>query len=291
MNHTRNIGIIVVLVILVLGWSSLYTVKQWQRAMVFGLGEIVETNIGPGLHVMIPFVNNVRKFDTRILTVEAEAERYFTVEKKNVIVDAFVKWRITNLSDYYRATGGDERRAGQLLYEKINDALRNEFGKRTIQEVVSGGRAEITQKLNEVVNLQAKDLGITIVDVRIKRIDLPNEVSTSVYQRMEAERGRVARDFRSRGAEAAERIRADADRQRTVTLADAYRKAEGIRGEGDAAAAAIYAQAYDKNPEFYAFYRSLNAYKNTFNSRSDTLVMEPDSEFFKYFKGTGKPKP
>ncbi len=234
MNHTRNIGIIAVLVIIVLGWSSLYTVKQWQRAIVFALGEIVETDIGPGLHVMIPFVNNVRKFDARILTEEAEAERYFTIEKKNVIVDAFVKWRISNVADYYRATGGDERRAGQLLYEKTNDALRNEFGNRTIQEVVSGGRAEITKKLDELVNLQAKDLGITIVDVRIKRIDLPSEVSTSVYQRMEAERGRVASDFRSRGAEAAERIRADADRQRTVTLADAYRKAEGIRGEGDA---------------------------------------------------------
>lgn len=287
MKHSKNVAIGAVIAILILAWASLYTVKQWERAIVFRLGEIVETNIGPGLHVMIPFVDNVRKFDARILTVEAEAERYFTVEKKNVIVDAFVKWRITDEADYYRATGGDERRAGQLLYEKINDALRNEFGRRTIQEVVSGGRAEITQKLNELVNIQAKDLGITIVDVRIKRIDLPNEVSTSVYQRMEAERGRVARDFRSRGAEAAERIRADADRQRTVTLAEAYRKAESIRGEGDAKAADIYAQAYGKNPEFYAFYRSLNAYKNTLNSRSDTLVLEPDSEFFKYFKGTG----
>lgn len=287
MNHGKQLVIGVVAAILILAWASLYTVKQWERAIVFRLGEIVETNIGPGLHVMIPFVDNVRKFDARILTVEAEAERYFTVEKKNVIVDAFVKWRITDEADYYRATGGDERRAGQLLYEKINDALRNEFGRRTIQEVVSGGRAEITQKLNELVNIQAKDLGITIVDVRIKRIDLPNEVSTSVYQRMEAERGRVARDFRSRGAEAAERIRADADRQRTVTLAEAYRKAESIRGEGDAKAADIYAQAYGKNPEFYAFYRSLNAYKNTLNSRSDTLVLEPDSEFFKYFKGAG----
>jgi len=287
MNQTRNIGIIAALAILVLVWSSLYIVKQWERAIVFRLGEIVETDIGPGLHGMLPFVNNVRKFDARILTVEAEAERYFTVEKKNVIVDAFVKWRITNVADYYRATKGDESRAGQLLYEKVNDALRNEFGKRTIQEVVSGGRAEITQKLNELVNLQAKDLGITIVDVRIKRIDLPSEVSTSVHQRMEAERARVARDFRSRGAEAAERIRADADRQRTVTLADAYRKAEVIRGEGDALAADTYAKAYGKNPEFYAFYRSLNAYKNTFNSRSDTLVLEPDSEFFKYFKGAG----
>lgn len=287
MNHGKQLVIGVVAAILILAWASLYTVKQWERAIVFRLGEIVETNIGPGLHVMIPFVDNVRKFDARILTVEAEAERYFTVEKKNVIVDAFVKWRITDEANYYRATGGDERRAGQLLYEKINDALRNEFGRRTIQEVVSGGRAEITQKLNELVNIQAKDLGITIVDVRIKRIDLPNEVSTSVYQRMEAERGRVARDFRSRGAEAAERIRADADRQRTVTLAEAYRKAESIRGEGDAKAADIYAQAYGKNPEFYAFYRSLNAYKNTLNSRSDTLVLEPDSEFFKYFKGAG----
>lgn len=287
MNHGKQLVIGVAAVILILAWASLYTVKQWERAIVFRLGEIVETNIGPGLHVMIPFVDNVRKFDARILTVEAEAERYFTVEKKNVIVDAFVKWRITDEANYYRATGGDERRAGQLLYEKINDALRNEFGRRTIQEVVSGGRAEITQKLNELVNIQAKDLGITIVDVRIKRIDLPNEVSTSVYQRMEAERARVARDFRSRGAEAAERIRADADRQRTVTLAEAYRQAESIRGEGDAKAAAIYAQAYGKNPEFYAFYRSLNAYKNTLNSRSDTLVLEPDSEFFKYFKGAG----
>jgi len=287
MNQSKNIGVIALLGVLVLGWFSLYTVKQWERAIVFRLGKIVSTDSGPGLHGMMPVLNNVIKFDGRILTVEAEAERYFTVEKKNVIVDAFVKWRITDVADYYKATGGDERRAGQLLYEKINDALRNEFGRRTIQEVVSGGRAEITQKLNDVVNVQAKDLGITIVDVRIKRIDLPNEVSTSVYQRMEAERGRVARDFRSRGAEAAERIRADADRQRTVTLAEAYRKAESVRGEGDAKAADIYAQAYGKNPEFYAFYRSLNAYKNTLNSRSDILVLEPDSEFFKYFKGAG----
>lgn len=289
MNLTKNITIGLLAALALLAWSALYTVKQWETAIVFRLGEIVQTDIGPGLHGMIPIVNNVRKFDARVLTVEAEAERYFTVEKKNVIVDAFVKWRISKVDDYFRATGGDERRAGQLLYEKVNDALRNEFGKRTIQEVVSGGRAEITQKLNELVNLQAKDIGVVVVDVRIKRIDLPSEVSTSVYQRMEAERARVARDFRSRGAEAAERIRADADRQRTVTMAEAYSKAEGIRGEGDALAAETYAKAYGKDAEFYAFYRSLNAYKSTLSSRSDTLVLEPDSEFFKYFKGAGKP--
>ncbi len=286
MSQLKIAALIVLIAVLVVASFSFFTVKQWELAMMFRLGEIVRTDIKPGLHVMVPFINNVRTFDGRILTLEAEAERYFTVEKKNVIVDSFVKWRITNVADYYRATGGNQRRAGQLLYEKINDALRNEFGRRTIQEVVSGERAQIMIKLNEIANEQAKDLGISIVDVRIKRIDLPTEVSSSVYQRMEAERARVARDFRSRGAEAAERIRADADRQRTVILAEAYRDAEQIRGEGDAKAAEIYARAYGKNAEFYSFYRSLGAYRETFNSKADLLILEPDGQFFKYFNNS-----
>jgi len=283
MNQFKPVALIVLVAVAVIASQSVFVVKQWEKAILFQLGEIVRTDFKPGLHFKIPFIQNVRKFDGRLLTLEAEAERYFTVEKKNVLVDSYVKWHIIDVAEYYKSTGGSERRASQLLFEKINDALRNEFGRRTIQEVISGERSQIMMKLGEIANAQAKDLGIAVTDVRIKRIDLPAEVSTSVYQRMEAERARVARDFRSRGAEAAERIRADADRQRTVILAEAFRDAERIRGEGDAKSAGIYAEAYSKDPEFYSFYRSLNAYKGAFGGKDDVLVLQPDSDFFRYF--------
>ncbi len=286
MLSNKTLPWLILALAVVVGYFSLFTVKEWERAILFQVGKIVRTDFKPGLHVMIPFIQNVRTFDGRILTQEAEAERYLTVEKKNVIVDAYIKWRIGDVADYYRATGGDERRAGQLLYEKVNDALRNEFGKRTIQEVVSGERTQIQNLMGRAYQQGGRDLGVIIVDVRVKGIDLPAEVSSSVYERMEAERGRVARDFRSRGAEAAERIRADADRQRTVLLADAYRSSQQQRGEGDAKAAEIYAKAYGQDPEFYSFYRSLNAYKTTFKDANDMLILAPDSEFFKYFNGT-----
>ena len=283
--------IVLVLGGLMLASGSMFTVKEWERAILFRFGEIVRTDYKPGLHFKIPFINNVLKFDGRILTLDAEPERYLTAEKKNVIVDSFVKWRIDDVATYFTAMGGDPMRANLRLSQIIKDGLRGEFGKRTIQEVVSGERKQIMDILTLNAENQAKEFGIKVVDVRIKRIDLSEDVSTSVFHRMEAERDRVAKELRSQGAEAAERIRADADRQRTVILAEAYREAEHIRGEGDARAAEIYAKAYNKNPEFYAFYRSINAYQSSFNNKSDVMVLEPDTDFFKYFnsmKGGGK---
>ncbi|HKK13809.1 MAG TPA: protease modulator HflC [Gammaproteobacteria bacterium] len=290
MSKTLTTVIIAGLVALVLVSFSTYTVAQWQKAILFRLGEVVRTDIQPGLHFKLPFVNNVRKFDGRILTLDVEPERFLTSEKKNVIVDSFVKWRISNVKRYYTSVLGDELQARQRIEQVIKDGMRSEFGKRTIHEVVSGERTQIMDILTKNANRAAQKLGIEIVDVRIKRIDLPSAVSSSVYRRMEAERHRVAKEFRSRGAEAAERIRADADRQREVIMAQAYRDAEAIRGQGDAKAADIYAKAYTKNPEFYAFYRSLQAYRKTFNSKNDLLVLQPDSEFFRYFNDAqGKP--
>lgn len=266
-----------------IAFFSLFEVKEWQRAIKFRLGEIVRTDYDPGLHWMVPFINNIRLFDGRLQTLDAQPERLLTSEKKFVIVDSFVLWRIKDVKRYYTSVMGDPGQAGLRLEQIIKDGLRSEFSKRTIKEAISGERVQIMNTLNANANLQAQELGIEVVDVRIKRIDLPPDVSESVYLRMEAERSRVARDFRSRGAEAAERIRADADRQRTVILAEAYRDAESIRGEGDAIAAETYAKAYNKDEEFYSFYRSLDAYKRVFSGGGDVLVLEPDSEFFKYF--------
>jgi len=263
---------------------SIFTVNEREKAVKFRLGEIVKTDYEPGLHFQTPFVNNVRKFDARVQTLDAAAERYLTGEKKNLIVDSFVKWRIKDVANYYTATGGDAVRANLRLSQIIKDGLRAEFAKRTIKEAISGERQEIMDLITAQASTQAEAFGIEIVDVRIKRIDFPPDISDSVYRRMRAERQRVAKDLRSRGAEAAEKIRAEADRQRTVTIADAYRDAEMLRGEGDAAATEIYAKAYGKDIEFYSLYRSLNAYKTTFADKSDILVIEPNSEFFKYFK-------
>ncbi len=284
MSHQKNLLLILLVVVLLLGSMSVYTVDQRQRGIVLRLGEIVRTDVPPGLHFKLPLVTSVRKIDTRILTLDAEPERFLTSEKKNVIVDFFVKWRIRDIGKFYRATGGDQRRAGLRLSQVIKKGLRAEFGKRTIQEVVSGDRAEIMSLVAKEAKAQAAEFGIELVDIRVRRIDLPRQVSTSVYQRMEAERQRVAKSFRARGAETAEKIRADADRQRQVILAEAYRTAETLRGEGDAKAAEIYAKAYNKDPEFYAFYRSLGAYRETFNSKKDVIVLQPDSQFFKYYK-------
>ncbi|MFQ5488879.1 MAG: protease modulator HflC [Gammaproteobacteria bacterium] len=284
MSQNKPLLIVILVAALLLGWSSLFTVKEWERAVLFKFGEIVRTDYAPGLHFKLPIVNNVKKFDARIQTLDAEPERYLTAEKKNVIVDSFVKWRIDDVAAYYTSMGGDRLRANLRLSQIIKDGLRSEFGKRTIRDVVSGEREEIMKILSVNTARQAKEFGIKVVDVRIKRIDLPQEISISVYRRMEAERARVAKDLRSKGAEAAERIRADADRQRTIIIAEAFREAEQLRGEGDAKAADIYARAYTKDAEFYSFYRSLNAYRATFNSENDILVLEPDSEFFKYFK-------
>jgi len=271
--------------ILFLLYQSLFIVSERELAIKFQLGEFVRGDYMPGIHLKMPFINNVRKFDRRILTLDAEPERYLTFEKKNVIVDAFVKWRISDVGSYYKTMGGDERRARLRLSQVINDGLRGEFGKRTIQEAISGERDQIMKVLTTQANEQVKPFGIDIVDVRIKRIELPAEVSSSVYRRMEQERARVAKDLRARGAEAAERIRADADRERTVILAEAYRDAERLRGDGDAKAAETYASAYNQDPNFYRIYRSLNAYRAVFNKRDDVLVLDPDAEFFRYFRG------
>ena len=274
------IGLGVLLALLV---STMFTVTERERAVKFQFGEIVRDDFKPGLYFKIPLIQNVRKFDARVLTLDSEPEEYLTSEKKNVLVDSFVKWRIENVARYFTATGGDVTNANQRLSELIKNGLRDEFGKRTIQEVISGERAQIMDLLTVQANKQVKELGIQVVDVRILRIEYVASISNSVYQRMEAERQRVAKDLRSRGAEAGEKIRADADRQRTVILAEAYRDAERTRGEGDATSSEIYAKAFSKNSEFYSFYRSLTAYKKTFADRSDIIVLKPDSEFFKYF--------
>ena len=267
-------------------YASAFIVNQWEVAIKLRLGEIVDSDYKPGLHFMIPVINNVKKFDGRLQTLESRPQRFLTVEKKDVIVDSYAKWRITNPGQFFRSTGGDSARTSRLLAERINTGLRDEFGRRTIQEVVSEDRYQLMDELTKAVDRQAAELGIEVVDVRVKKIDLPPEVSESVYERMRAERERVARDLRAKGSEAAERIRADADRQRTVILADAYKLAEEARGEGDARAAEIYATAYNQDQDFYAFYRSLNAYRAAFGQGNDMLVLQPDSDFFRFFNQT-----
>lgn len=273
-----------VAVMAVVVYASTFIVNQWEVALKLRLGEIVDSDYAPGLHWMMPIINNVKKFDARIQTLDARPERFLTIEKKDVIVDSFAKWRISNVAQFYRSTGGSDDKTSRLLAERINTSLRNEFGKRTIKEVVSGERGEIMALLTKDSDAQANELGVEILDVRIKQIDLPPEVSESVYDRMRAERERVARDLRARGGEAAERIRAEADREKVVIVADAYKEAEQLRGEGDGKAAETYANAFNQDAEFYAFYRSLNAYKNSFKDRSDVMVLQPDSDFFRYLK-------
>ena len=283
--NVKNIALITVAVVLFILYNSFFIVDQRELALKFRLGEIVESNYEPGFHLKAPFINNVLKFDKRILTLDARPANYLTKEKKNVNVDFFVKWRINDVATYYKSmSGGNERVAAERLYTIVNDGLRDEFSKRTIQEVISGEREEIMSTSTTVANEQVGKFGMQVVDVRVKRIDFSEDISNSVYRRMEAERTRVAKGLRSEGAEAAERIRADADRQRTVTLAEAYKKSELIRGDGDAKAAGIYARAYGKNAEFYSFYRSLDAYKKSFGQQGDLMVLDPSSDFFNYFK-------
>ncbi len=282
----RSTGMLIAIAVgaILLISMSVFTVDETQLAVRFRLGEIVEDDYEPGLHFKMPLINNVRKFDKRIQTLDAEPERFLTVEKKNLIVDSFVQWRISNVGRFYTSVAGDMRQANIRLDQIMKDEMRSEFSKRSLQSAVSGERGQIMDALTTSTNIEATQLGIDVVDVRIKRIDLPAEVSNSVYARMRAERERVARDFRSRGREAAERIEADADRQSTVIEAEAFRDAEKLRGSGDASAAEIYASAYTKDPEFYSFYRSLNAYRGSFTGQGDIMVLEPDSEFFRYFR-------
>ena len=282
-NLFKTLGLIVLALFAVN--STLFVVSEFERGIKLRFGELIEADIQPGLHVKLPFVDNVRIFDARILSVDAQPASFFTIEKKRLIVDSYAKWRIANVEAYYKATGGVESVARNRLANRVNTGLRNQFGTRTLHEVVSGERdllmKNITNSLNQSV---LEELGIEVIDVRVKRIDLPQEVSGPVYRRMTAEREKEARELRSTGKERAEKIRASADRERTIELANAYRDAEQVRGEGDAEAASIYAQAYEKDPEFYAFVRSLNAYKQSFASKGDIMLVEPDGDFFKYLK-------
>ncbi len=275
--------------LLILLAASLFTVDQRQYAIVFQLGEVKEVIREPGLSFKWPMIQNVRFFDKRILTLDsAEPERFLTAEKKPVLVDSFVKWRIDDVKLYYISVGGDEMVAKTRLAQTVNSGLREEFGKRTVHDVVSGARDKIVADVQKKADADMRAMGVEIIDVRLKRVDLPAEVSEAVYRRMETERKRVANELRSKGAAEAEKIKADADRQREVIVAEAYREAQKIKGEGDAKAAAIYGSAFGQNPEFYAFYRSLEAYRGSFRNKHDLMVIEPNSDFFKYLKNAGR---
>ena len=275
----------VLVAVFFLGSSAIYIVDERQQALLFQLGEVIDVKTEPGLYFKIPIAQNVRYFENRILTMDAEEpERFITSEKKNVLVDLFVKWRIVDVTQYYVAVNGDEALAQTRLAQTINASLRNEFGNRTVHDVVSGERDQIMEIMRQRADADARGIGVEVIDVRLKRVDLPQEVSESVYRRMEAERKRVANELRSTGAAESEKIRADADRQREVILAEAYREAQKTMGEGDGEAAAIYANAFEKDAEFYAFWRSMDAYKQTFQDKGDIMLLEPSSDFFKYMK-------
>ena len=292
MSMLRKILYPVLFLVFVLLTQSIFVVKETERAVKLRFGEIVEYDVEPGLHFKVPVVNTVRKFDARILTLDAAPQSYLTSEKKALTVDSFVKWRVSDVAKYYTTSGGDEERLRRLLIQRVDAGLRNEFGSRTVKEVVSGQRDELMDKLSNQLNLIAKDeLGVEVIDLRVKKIDLPPEVSESVFNRMRTERERLAKELRAQGNEVAEKIRATADKDKTIILADAYREAEEIKGNGDATATATYANAYSKDPEFYDFTRSLKAYESTFGSKSDILLINPDSDFFKYLddsKATNK---
>ena len=286
MNASRlNIIAVIAVLVLVVVSNSLYIVNERERAVLLKFGEVVATDVQPGLHFKLPIVNDVKRFEARLMTLDSRPQRYLTAEKKGLIVDSYVKWRVADVDSYYTATGGDELEANRLLTSRVDNGLRNKFGERTVYEVVSGERdelmAEIALQLDDIAR---RELGIEILDVRVKAVDLPPEVSNSVYSRMASEREREAHELRSRGRELAEGIEADADRQKTIIEAEAYREAQAVRGEGDASAAQIYAEAFNLDPEFYSFYRSMEAYRTSFANKDDLLVIEPDSDFFRFLK-------
>nr|WP_294867791.1 protease modulator HflC [uncultured Pseudogulbenkiania sp.] len=271
--------------LLLLASLSLFTVDQRQFALLFQFGEVVKIVTQPGIHFKVPLMQDVRYFDRRVQTIDAETPELFnTREKKNVLVDSFVKWRVINVEQFYKSVGGNEAAAVARLRQTINDGLRAEFGQKTVADVISGQRDQVMEVVRKRADADARKIGVEILDVRLKRVDFPDKISSSVYDRMQSERRTVASQLRSEGAAEAERIRAEADRKREVTLAEAYNKAQQVKGEGDAKAAAIYAEAYGRNPEFYAFWRSMDAYKESFRNKSDVLVLDPSSEFFRYLK-------
>lgn len=274
--------VLIGVVLFVLG-NSLFIVKQGETAVVFRLGEIIDSNLEPGLHMKVPFINSVRLFDSRMQTLDAPPERYLTKEQKNLIVDSFVKWRIVDAELFFTTLNGDIRLANMRLGQIITDALRAEFGDRTVQEVISRDRDRIVQGISRATENDVRNFGIEIADIRVKRVDLPEDVSDSVYRRMEAERTRVARELRAEGTEAGERITADAERQKVVILSQAFKESEIMRGHGDAKAARIFSDAYSKNPEFYGFFHSLESYQRVFNDKSDIMIIDANSDFFNNF--------
>jgi len=282
------VGLIVVALIVAM---SVYTVDQRKAAIKFQLGEVVAVQTQPGLYFLVPIMQNVRLYDTRIQTLDSrEPERFLTSENKNVLVDSFVKWRITDVRQYFVSVRGDSVAAESRISQTVNDALRAEFARRTVHDVVSGEREKIMTTVADKVDKDVKGIGVEIVDVRLKRVDLVPEISSDVYRRMESERKRVANELRATGQAEGEKIKAEADRQRQIIVAEAYRDAQRVKGEGDAQASRIYAEAFQKNPEFYSFYRSMEAYRTGLRNKSDVMVLDPSSEFFKYFKGPGRGK-
>jgi len=282
------VGLIILALVIAM---SVYTVDQRKAAIKFQLGEVVAVQTQPGLYFLMPILQNVRLYDTRIQTLDSrEAERFLTSENKNVLVDSFVKWRIIDVRQYFVSVRGDSVAAEARISQTVNDALRAEFARRTVHDVVSGEREKIMTTVADKVDKDVKGIGVEIVDVRLKRVDLVPEISSDVYRRMESERKRVANELRATGQAEGEKIKADADRQRQVIVAEAYRDAQRVKGEGDALASRIYADAFQRNPEFYSFYRSMEAYRNGLRNKSDVMVLDPNSEFFKYFKGPGRGK-
>ncbi len=282
------IGAIVIALVLVM---SVYTIDQRKAAIKFQLGEVIAVQTDPGLYFMVPVLQNVRLFDTRIQTLEArDPERFLTSENRNVLVDSFVKWRVVDVREYYRSVRGDALAAEARISQTVNDALRAEFAKRTVHDVVSGEREKIMSTVAERVDQDVRRIGVAVVDVRLKRVDFVPEISSDVFRRMESERKRVANELRATGQAEGEKIKADADRQRQVIVAEAYREAQRTKGEGDAQAARIYAEAFNRNPEFYSFYRSMEAYRQSLRSKSDVMVVDPSSDFFKYLKSPGRGK-
>lgn len=285
MNNKSLIGLIVAVVVALVVWNSFYIVAQTERAVLLQFGRVVQPDVQPGLHVKIPYVNQVRIFDGRLLTLDSTSSRFLTLEKKALMVDAYAKWRVKDAERFYQSTSGMKQVADERLARRLEASLRDQFGKRTLHESVSGERdalmADVTATLNRAAE---RELGIEVVDVRVKAIDLPREVNRSVFERMSTEREREAREHRAKGRELAEGIRADADRQRRVLLAEAYREAEELRGDGDAQAASIYANAFGQDQEFYSFYRSLQAYRESFADKRDVLVLDPGSDFFRYLE-------
>jgi len=285
MNQTKLTSLVLlILIVVVVGTSGFYTINERQRAIVTRFGKVQKTDDTPGLHVKMPFVDKVHYFDRRVLTLDSEPQTYFTAEKKELVVDSFVKWKIINTLDYYLTVGGDEAEADANLQQLVHGGLRDQFGKRELSELISGERSKIMDIIQKSTDKAARKYGIEVIDVRLKRVDLKTSVSKSVFDRMNSERKRIANEYRAKGEAEAEKIKAEADRKRTEMLADAYRKAEEIRGQGDARATAIYARAFQRNPEFYSLYRSLQAYRASFKNKDDVMIVDPSSEFFKYLK-------